>query len=295
MYIVTGGAGFIGSNLIKYLNSKGISDILVIDDLTDGRKLKTLCELNFKNFLDADGIAAIQHLPEGSVKKVFHLGAISSTTETDGKKLMQYNYTHTLTWLAFCKSQNIKLVYTSSASVYGNSTTFKESEQMSPLNPYAISKALSEKAMDGNPYANTWVFRPFNVYGPGESHKDNQMSPISKFQQQFEETGKVQVFEGSENIKRDFISVQDVVKVLVDHTDVNPGTYNLGTGQAKSFLDIAKLVTDNIETIPFPNHLLGNYQYYSCANLDKLRADIIGRDFRFTTVDQYYDNLKRTN
>lgn len=289
MIVVTGGAGFIGSNLVKYLNSEGFTDILIIDDVTDSRKLDTLSKLQFTAYRDVDSINW-KTLRSEWIDKVFHIGGISSTTETDGKKLMEYNYTHTLNWSYFCHSQKIPLVYTSSASVYGNCETFRECDTLNPLNAYAQSKKLSERI----PQDNTWIFRPFNVYGMGEDHKDSQMSPVSKFHKQFKETGKVTLFDGSDRIQRDFICVDDVVKILVNHTDKNPGTYNLGTGSTRSFLELAEMITDNIEYIPMPSNLLGKYQYYSKADTTKLRQNLIG-EYSFITPELYYDYFKRVN
>lgn len=284
MYVVTGGAGFIGSNLVRYLNSKGISDIIIVDDVTDSRKLDNIKGLDFLSYIDADDDPnKFLKLP---LTKVFHIGGISSTTETDGKKLMRYNYASTIGWQTICEHKNIPLVYTSSASVYGNSQTFCETDIMCPLNAYATSKALSEKALATFGQQNTWIFRPFNVYGSGETHKEDQASPVSKFTKEFDEHGSILVFQGSDSISRDFICVDDVVKIMVDYTEINPGTYNLGTGQTETFFNIARLISSEVHEIPFPNHLKNKYQYYSRANTDKLRANLIG-DYRFKTIREY--------
>lgn len=284
MYIVTGGAGFIGSNLVKYLNSKGITDIIIVDDATDARKLDNIKHLDFLSYVDVD--QDINRFLKLNITKVFHVGGISSTTETDGKKLMRYNYASTIDWQTICEHKDIPLVYTSSASVYGNSKTFRECDQLDPLNAYATSKMLSERALSHFNTNKTWIFRPFNVYGSGETHKDNQASPVSKFTKEFNQHGSVLVFQGSDAISRDFICVDDVVKIMVDYTDKNPGTYNLGTGQADTFYNIAKYITPEVHEIPFPEVLKGKYQYYSCADTNKLRNNLIG-DYRFTTVREY--------
>lgn len=284
MYVVTGGAGFIGSNLVKYLNSKGIKDIIIVDDVTDARKLDNIKHLDFVSYVDVD--ASMDRFLKLDITKVFHIGGISSTTETNGKHLMQYNYASTISWQTICEYKKIPLVYTSSASVYGNSDTFTETDAYAPLNAYATSKMLSEKALTAFGPQNTWIFRPFNVYGPNEDHKDNQASPISKFKREYDEHGCILVFKDSESIKRDFICVDDVVKIMVDHTDKNPGTYNLGTGTTETFYNIAKAIGDLVHEMPFPENLKDKYQYYSCANTDKLRANLIG-DYQFTTIKEY--------
>lgn len=292
MYVVTGGAGFIGSTLIKYLNTKGITDILVVDDLTDASKFVNLKPLKFTAYIDVDELD-LDKLLKLDITKVFHIGGISSTTETDGKRLLKYNYTHTINWHNFCTSKSVPLVYLSSASVYGNSQTFCETDPLDPLNAYAYSKALSEQALETLGLENTWIFRPFNVYGSQEHHKGSQASPVYKFQKQFDTQGFVELFEGSENMLRDFISVIDVVQIIADYTTHNPGIYNLGTGTARSFTSIAQCVTDSINTISFPEHLKNKYQYYSKADLTKLHTLV--PNHKFITVEQYYAHLKRTN
>ncbi len=282
MYVVTGGAGFIGSNLVKLLNKQGIEDILIVDDCSDASKLMTLKTLKFLAYRDLDNINWTELL-KLDIQKVFHCGGISSTTETDGKRLLNYNYTHTLSWSEFCQLKQIPLVYTSSASVYGNSKTFVETDQLDPLNPYAVSKHLSEVIAS---MSNTWVFRPFNVYGSGEQHKGAQQSPISKFKEQVEQEGIVTLFHGSDKILRDFVCVDDVVNVMVNYTSKHPGIYNLGSGVATSFLEIARLYTDNLHRIDMPNELRGKYQYYSKADLTKLRTNLIG-DYKFIQPHEY--------
>jgi ADP-L-glycero-D-manno-heptose 6-epimerase len=283
MYVVTGGCGFIGSNLVKCLNGKGINNVVIVDDLTDSRKLATLNTLEFAKYMDVDHIDW-QWLADNKIEKVFHIGGISSTVEQNGKLLMHYNCWHTERWAEFCRYHNIPLVYTSSASVYGNSKTFIETQPATPLNAYAMSKYISERMLKNQP--NLWIFRPFNVYGYSEDHKDNQQSPISKFKQEFDDSGTVTLFDNSDTIFRDFVCVQDVVTILSEYTNKNPGTYNLGSGHATSFLNIAKLYTENVRYIPMPIHLAGKYQYFSKADLTKLRKNLI-HDYRFIQPHEY--------
>ena len=249
-----------------------------------------LKELEFTAYRDLDDINW-KTMGKMWIDKVFHIGAISSTTEQNGKRLMQYNYTHTLSWSQFCEHWKIPLVYLSSASVYGNSQTFCETDPYDPLNGYALSKSLSEIIVE---QPKTWVFRPFNVYGLGEQHKGAQQSPVSKFHQEFLETGKVTVFKGSDKIHRDFICVDDVVRILVDYTNKNPGLYNLGTGDTRSFQQLAEMISDTVETIPFPEILRGKYQFYSKADTTRLKT-LIG-NYKFITPEEYYnDNFKRAD
>ena len=280
MIVVTGGAGFIGSRVIQELNHRGINNIIIVDDLTIGEKFNTLKKLKFSRYIDIDSVDTIDL---SRVKKVFHCGGISSTVENNGKLLMKQNYESTVEWAHYCELYDIPMVYLSSASVYGNSNTFVESDPVDPLNPYAYSKALSEQSVAR--YNNVWVFRPFNVYGDGEEYKGNQASPISKFKIQHQTQGYVEVFDGSHNIRRDFICVDDVVKILVDYTEKNPGLYNLGTGETESFYNIAKMISDDVREIEFPVNLKDKYQYYSCADTTKLKT-LIG-DYKFIKVKEY--------
>jgi ADP-L-glycero-D-manno-heptose 6-epimerase len=280
MYVVTGAAGFIGSRIVKELNRQGITDIAVVDDLTNGEKFKQLKELEFERYYDATDL----HKSDiKGVRKVFHTGGISSTVETNGRLMMQRNYEDTIQWARYSAMRDIPMVYTSSASVYGNSTTFCETDPVDPLNVYAYSKAMSEQAIAK--YDNIWTFRPFNVYGAGEDYKGDQASPISKFAKQQREHGYVEVFEGSQTTRRDFICVDDIVRVMVNYTHTLPGVYNLGTGSTETFYNIASYISDDVREIPFPEHLVGKYQYYSCANTDKLRT-LIG-DYEFVKVKDF--------
>jgi len=288
MILVTGGAGFIGSHVIRELNKQGHKDILVVDDLTDGRKYANLVGLSFADYMDVDDFFnLINRSASINFDKIFHIGGISSTTETNGKKVMHYNHHFTSVLYAMARESDIPFVFASSASVYGNSKTFKEDETNDPLNLYALSKDLSERFINKTSNKNTFIFRPFNVYGKNEDHKDDQASPISKFAKQYAETGAVKVFDGSKDIKRDFIWVGDVANIMVNYTKKGMGgTYNLGTGTAVSFYEVAKMITGDkrdIVTVPFPNYLLDKYQYYSCADRSRLNL-LIGKDYAFRHV-----------
>ena len=268
MILVTGAYGFIGSNFVKYLNTKGISNIIVSDTLKNGKQFKNLSDAEFDEFVTPDNITSglLRY-----VTKVFHFGAISSTTEWDGEKVLDQNYNFTVDLISKCIAQNIPISYSSSASVYGNGN--------GPLNLYAYSKHLVDKYVTKKLAENSKLriqgFRYFNVYGPNEWHKGTQASPFYQFAQQALETGEIRIFEGSENYKRDFVPVETVCKIQYTLSTVNEsGIFDLGTGSQLSFKDVADIVASKhnskIVTIPFPEHLKEHYQYNTLANINKV-------------------------
>lgn len=280
MIVVTGGCGFIGSNLVHALNQRGYTDIVIVDDLTQGCKYKNLIGAKFRSYYDVDEFFqefdGWKHL-----RTIFHQGAISSTTEINGKLVMDRNYSFTCKLFNKALDFRIPISYASSASVYGNTTN----QAIDPLNLYAYSKSLVDQAamQNLNKFKLIHGWRYFNVYGDREDHKGDQASPVSKFIKQATETGKILVFEGSENIHRDFISVDDVVRTIIDfmETEAYSGIRDLGTGVPTSFKTIAHLVArkygGTIETIPFPENLLGQYQFYTKAVKPQV-------DRKFTTI-----------
>jgi ADP-L-glycero-D-manno-heptose 6-epimerase len=306
MIIVTGGAGFIGSNIIKGLNDQGIDDILVVDNIASSSKYLNLNGLKFKDFIHKDDL--IRRLDAlDNVEMVFHEGACSSTTETDGNYMLRNNYEYTKTILAACVKWNAKLVYASSASVYGGGENgFAEKTDCEyPLNVYASSKWMFDNFLRRN-FSSLKIpvvgLRYFNVYGPQENHKGSMASVAFHFFNQIKENGSMKLFEGSDEFRRDFIHVDDVVKVNMHFLDEsNSGIFNCGTGIARSFLDIANVFHglnsgSDISFIPFPAHLEGKYQAYTCANLDALRAS--GYKEQFLSLEEgmgsYYNKLKLT-
>lgn len=209
-----------------------------------------------------------------------HLGAISSTTEMDVDKVLDQNYDFSRLVINQCQANNVNLQYASSAGVYGLGKEFKESSPVHLLSPYAWSKYLFERYVTG--FKERWTnikvqgFRYFNVYGPYEGHKGNQSSPHHKFKTQAATTGVIEVFEGSENYKRDFISVHEVVNVHKRFFTVEEsGVWNVGTGQAISFQNVADTIAEGtgakIEYIPMPDNLKAHYQTYTCADVTNLR------------------------
>lgn len=283
MIVVTGGAGFIGSNIVKGLNDLGHKDILVVDDLTDGTKFSNLADLDIADYMDKDEfIAAIISHEDLNIDVVFHQGACSSTTEWDGKFMMENNYDYSKDLLHYCLDFNIPFLYASSAATYGGrSDNFIEDRTYEkPLNVYGYSKFLFDQYVRQLlPQANSPIcgFRYFNVYGPRESHKGSMASVAFHLNEQINKGEKPKLFAGSENFKRDFIYVGDVVAVnLWFWKNKISGIYNCGTGRAESFQTVADAVLtyhkkDEIDYIPFPEHLKGRYQSYTQADLTKFR------------------------
>ena len=268
MIIVTGAYGFIGSNIVRELNRRGETELVLVDDLTNGIKYKNLLGAKFKEYYDADEFFS-RFKAWNMVRAVYHQGAISSTTETDGKKMMHYNYQFSMDLFKQCQHHQIPVSYASSASVYGNNTDGK----IDPLNLYAYSKQLIDQRVAENisNFKQIHGWRYFNVYGLGEDHKGDQASPVTKFTKQAKETGKIKIFEGSDKIYRDFVAVDDVVRIVVDsmYNKFRSGIRDLGTGTVMSFETVAHLVKrehgGDIEVIPFPKQLASSYQYLTRA------------------------------
>lgn len=302
MIIVTGGAGFIGSNLVHGLNQRGIKDILVVDDLKDGHKFVNLADADFRDYLDKDEF--LQRLEAGDdfggIEAVFHEGACSATTEWDGQYMMANNFGYSKSVLHWCLARQVPLLYASSASVYGMGPSFTEGRANErPLNVYAFSKFQFDqyvRALPQQPTSQVVGLRYFNVYGPREQHKGSMSSVAYHLHHQMLKDGRVRLFEGSDGYgpgeqRRDFIHVDDVVAVnmwLLDHPDVS-GIFNLGTGKAQSFNDVAHAVLGfhgrgELDYIPFPAHLVGAYQSFTEADMGKLRA--AGYDAPFLSVEE---------
>ena len=303
MIIVTGGAGFIGSNIVKTLNEQGETDIIVVDNLKNGVKFKNIADCEISDYLDKEEFIDRVNDNETFAKKVdaiFHEGACSSTTEWDGKFMMQNNYEYSKSLLHYCLNHNIQYLYASSASVYGSGTVFKESrEYEEPLNVYGYSKFLFDQyvrrhAKDAK--SQVVGFRYFNVYGPREQHKGTMSSVAFHHSNQIKESGKVKLFEGYDGYgngeqSRDFVYVGDAVAVNLWFMQ-NPnksGIFNLGTGRSQPFNDVAKAVIKfhqkgEIEYIPFPDHLKGRYQSFTEADISALRN--VGYTAPFKSVEE---------
>ncbi|MGE9553142.1 ADP-glyceromanno-heptose 6-epimerase [Erwinia amylovora] len=295
MIIVTGGAGFIGSNIIKALNDQGHTDILVVDNLKDGTKFANLVDLNIADYMDKEDflIAILADEELGDIEAVFHEGACSSTTEWDGKYMMDNNYQYSKELLHYCLERQIPFLYASSAATYGgrNENFIEERQYEQPLNVYGYSKMLFDHYVrDILPEAESQVcgFRYFNVYGPREGHKGSMASVAFHLNTQLNNGENPKLFEGSDNFKRDFIYVEDVAAVnLWFWQNGVSGIFNCGTGRAESFQEVADAALNfhqegEIEYIPFPEKLKGRYQAFTLADQTKLRA--AGYDKPFKTV-----------
>ena len=306
MIVVTGGAGFIGSNIVKGLNEAGEEDVLVVDNLSKAEKHLNLNSLSMADYIDKDEF--LQKLNTfQNVSTIFHQGACSSTTEQDGKYMMSNNYEYSKTLLNHCLENSIDFLYASSASVYGNGKAgfVEKREAEYPLNVYGFSKfAFDNYVRRVLPQVKSQVLglRYFNVYGPQENHKGRMASVAFHLFQQLQETGKMKLFEGSRNFRRDFIHVADTVKInLYFYECKTSGIFNAGTGKARSFEDIATILqslhgSGEIESIPFPEDLHGKYQEFTEAGLDKLRAAGYSKEFMSLEegVQQYYEQLSAT-
>ena len=303
MIIVTGGAGFIGSNIVKGLNERGREDVLVVDDLKDGTKFLNLVDCEILDYLDKDEF--IKQVQSGAgfaegVDAIFHEGACSATTEWDGLYMMNNNYEYSKSLLHYCLENNAAYLYASSASVYGGGSVFSESrEYESPLNVYGYSKFLFDQYVRRIlPKASCQIagFRYFNVYGPREQHKGSMASVAYHLSQQLNAGENPRLFEGCEGYgdgeqRRDFIYIDDVVDVnlwFLDNPDKS-AIVNLGTGRCQSFRDVAMAViawygSGELEFIPFPDHLRGRYQSYTEADIAVLRR--LGYDRPFKSVEE---------
>lgn len=312
--VVTGAAGFIGSNLVKALNERGESNIIAVDDLTHGDKFINLVDCEIADYFDKDEF--LRRLAEGDfeddVAAVLHQGACSDTMESDGRYMVANNYRYSVTLLEHCQENDIPLLYASTAAVYGAGPDFREERICeAPLNVYGYSKLLFDqyvRRLLPERTAQLAGFRYFNVYGPREAHKGRMASVVWHFFNQYRATGKVQLFEGSGGYaageqRRDFVSVEDVVAVNLDFLEhpERSGIFNVGTGTAATFNAVAAAVINAcraadgaeplpfealhragmIEYIAFPPGLASKYQNFTQADLGRLR----GAGYRASMLD----------
>lgn len=249
--LITGHKGFIGQNLVKYIEGNTDWEISTYDWGDE-----------FPGVIDQDW--------------VIHIGAISSTTERDLDKVMQRNYDFTKQLFDNCKSFGVNLQYSSTASLYGMGSDFRETAQLDPRTPYAWSKYLCERYHRLHQGGNiVQAFRYFNVYGNYEGHKGGQASPITQFSRQAE-TGAIRLFDNSKNYLRDFIAVEDICRIHVEFIKRvrESGVWNIGTGEATSFQTVADLISNKQEYIAMPAQLKDSYQAYTCADTTKLESTL---------------------
>ena len=306
MIVVTGGAGFIGSALVAALNKRGIDDIMVVDRLGSDQRWKNLVNLRFADYLDKEEfleMVAEDVLPF-SAEAVFHLGACSSTTETDASLLMENNFEYTRQLAQWTTEEGIRFIYASSAATYGNGENgFEDDENkletLKPLNPYGYSKQLFDLWAKRNGLLGKIAgLKYFNIFGPNEYHKADMRSFVLKAFEQINTTGKVRLFKSHRpdykdgEQKRDFLYVKDAVDMTLfffDNPDTS-GIYNLGAGVARSWNDLAKAVfaamgkKPNIEYIDMPDSVRNQYQYFTEANITKLRD--IGYEKKITSLEE---------
>lgn len=316
--IVTGAAGFIGSNIVKALNRRGETDIIAVDNLTNGHKFRNLADCDIAHYLDKhEFIRQVrEHLVPHDIRAVFHQGACSNTMEHNGQYMMENNYQYSLDLLDWCQDERIPFLYASSAAVYGKGTAFREERALEkPLNVYGYSKFLFDQVVRRRIAqgltAQVVGFRYFNVYGMREQHKGRMASVAYHHFNQYRSQGYVNLFGAYENYgngkhSRDFISVEDVAKVNLYFFDnfEKSGIFNLGTGRSQPFndlaaatvnacraaegkpkLSLAELVEQQlIRYTPFPEDLAGKYQSFTQADTEKLRAAGYADDFY--TVEQ---------
>jgi ADP-L-glycero-D-manno-heptose 6-epimerase len=309
--VVTGAAGMIGANLLRGLNAIGVDDILAVDDLSDGQKFVNLAGAAISDYFDRrDFYGRFERGELGKIDAVFHEGACSDTMEHDGRLMLDLNYRSSKTLLDACQAQRVRLLYASSAAVYGGAASFREEPAFErPLNVYGYSKLLFDNVVRRMLAATTTQvagFRYFNVYGPHEQHKGRMASVAFHHFNQFRAGGRVRLFGAYGGYQagaqaRDFVFVDDVVAVnlwFFEHPEAN-GIFNLGSGRAQPFNDVAVAVVNavrgergeaalslaemvaggQLEYIDFPPALVGKYQCFTEADLGRLRGIGCGHAF----------------
>ena len=306
MIVVTGAAGFIGSQFVSTLNQEGFNDIILVDDFTKVEKKGNYSDLDYTGKIDRSAFPKWLKENENQVQFVFHLGARTDTAETNIELFNELNLDYSKTVWKLCVEYGLALVYASSAATYGDgSHGYLDSHDivsnLKPLNPYGDSKNEFDKwvlQQERKPYF--WAgLKFFNVFGPGESHKKRMASVVLHTFRQVSETGRMKLFR-SHNPKfkdgeqsRDFVYVKDVCRVcfymMINRLTTQSGLYNLGSGKARTFLDLVSVtiksmgLAPRIEFIDTPEDIRDNYQYFTEADLSKLRAS--GYNEEFTSLE----------
>ena len=315
---VTGGAGFIGSALAKELNNNSIYNILIVDDLSNGEKFSNLKKLTFSEYIDIDDFLSRLELNSLNIPKcIFHQGAITNTMERDGKLMFKYNYTFSVKLFNWAIKNKVPFIYASSAAVYGlNEICIENKSYENPINVYGYSKLAFDNYVRRNLSkieSQVVGLRYFNVYGYGEQNKGNMASTVYQFYKQYIRHSKIKLFGEYLNYDkglqcRDFIYIDDVVETIIwlyQNNNVS-GIFNLGTGIAASFNDVAKEIISNhievdekifkdiVEYIKFPENLKGRYQSYTLANMSAIRS--FGFEKKFFNIKEgisrYIEKLK---
>ncbi|MCD4819990.1 MAG: ADP-glyceromanno-heptose 6-epimerase [Candidatus Cloacimonetes bacterium] len=314
MIVITGGAGFIGSNLIKKLNIKGIDDILIVDSLGKSEKWKNLVGKKFVDFIHkSEFLEKLQKNCFPNIKTIVHLGACSSTTEKDADYLIANNFHYTKDLLHYSLKNNIRFIYASSAATYGAgefgySDELDNINNLQPLNMYGYSKQMVDEFVIKNNFQNRVAgLKFFNVFGPNEYHKNSMVSMVHRAFEQITTTGKVKLFKSNCSDfedgmqKRDFVYVKDCTNViweLINNSQVN-GIFNLGTGKARTWIDLTNAVFSalgkqpKINFVEMPEILKGKYQNFTEAEMNKLKSHF--SDLKMTSledaVEDYVNNF----
>ena len=319
MIVITGGSGLIGSNLLKKLNKENINNIIIVDDLSDGKKFINIKDNKFADYMDKDDfiLSVMDKKFLKNITAIYHLGACTNTKEWNGKFLLKNNFEYSKIIFENCIESKTPFFYASSASVYGTGKQgFREEPQCeNPINMYAFSKLIFDNYIRRNLTRCKFPvvgLRYFNVFGMGEFHKNDMGSVILKFYKEILELGKCRLFKESDGFKkgeqkRDYISATDCAEanyLLLEKPPQN-GIYNFGTGKAKSFNEIAKTVLDwflekdskkaKIEYIDFPADLIGSYQSFTEADMSKFNSEFLN----FTPIEtqtaiyDYLDEIRK--
>jgi ADP-L-glycero-D-manno-heptose 6-epimerase len=290
MHIVTGAAGFVGSNLVRALNERGVRQILAVDDLSQGDKFRNLRDCEIADYMDRGEFREFirRGAPGLQADSLLHQGACADTTESDGRYMIDNNYTYSKELLRWALEHRVPFIYASSASVYGMTRQCTETpDHEAPLNVYAYSKLLFDNYIRRlMPQITSTVagLRYFNVYGPREGHKGRMASMVWQLYHQLKTVGVARLFEGTDGYaageqRRDFVFVGDAVDVNLYFAFGPPrqGIFNVGTGTSRAFNDIARIVIGLLgrgetQYIPFPETLRGKYQSFTESDITRLRA-----------------------